>query len=60
MIKICPKCDRPYLESAKNFCPKDGTRLVEKVCKCGQEIVSIHDKFCPYCGVEIGSTGLCP
>jgi RNA polymerase subunit RPABC4/transcription elongation factor Spt4 len=49
--KICPHCDYfCNIEENKNYCPKCGTKLIDKCQNCGAPIDYPYAKFCPVCG----------
>jgi RNA polymerase subunit RPABC4/transcription elongation factor Spt4 len=53
-ISHCPQCGTA-LEPGFGFCPSCRYRL-NPVCGQCQRTVHAGDKFCPYCGAEIGAT----
>ena len=54
-MKICPVCKETYIDFDKTiFCVKDGARLKDfPRCQCGNEYGK-NDKYCEFCGKEIG------
>jgi hypothetical protein len=55
-MKECPRCGFAPLGAEKEFCYKDGMKLVERgitLCICGKQFDSRYDKFCEYCGAPV-------
>ena len=57
----CPKCKNSVnAETGKLFCYLDGSRLLpnHRCDNCDKEL-SIHDKYCEYCGAQQASLQNC-
>jgi predicted RNA-binding Zn-ribbon protein involved in translation (DUF1610 family) len=49
--RICPSCEFfCNVKEKYKFCPRCGTKLIEKCPSCGEEIDNPFLKFCGVCG----------
>jgi NADH pyrophosphatase NudC (nudix superfamily) len=53
-FRLCPRCSRAVPWASKEqFCPNDGTRLLEVCPKCAAIISNPYARHCTQCGHEL-------
>ncbi len=57
---LCPECFRTTPVNAnEQFCPNDGTKMLEACPKCQQNISNPYARYCVHCGqafIKVGES----
>jgi len=56
MVKYCPECAHPIIDSKSQFCPKCGVKFPIICPGCAHPIMVDNSQFCPKCGTKLPVT----